>query len=77
MKVGAGDCLVKSGTGNREITCYDRYYHVHIDFHHHVCIKSLISPRARCVESRAWGSALRFHLQLIAQVVGIKHSIMG
>ena len=49
---GAGDCLVKPGTGNPEITCCDRYYHVHIDFHHHVRIKSLISSWA-CVESKA------------------------
>ena len=40
---GEGDRLVKPGTKNREITCYDRYFHVHIDFHHHVRIKSHIT----------------------------------
>ena len=25
---GAGDCLVKPGTGNREITCNKGYHHV-------------------------------------------------
>ena len=39
---GVGDSLVKLGTGNQKIMCYDRYYH----FHHHVYKKSHITAGA-------------------------------